>query len=455
MKKITQEFHDLYKKQFGDIATPYDVINSMMEMLPDIIFSDPNLKWLDSGAGRGYFSIVLFERLFEGLRSTIPDDGEREEHIIKSMITMIEINDEYWEGLYAIFGEYANVVQGDYLTHFEEHTFDVIIGNPPYNSNGLKKVPTNQTENKKEDGTTMWIPFVKHSYNLLKQDGYLCYIIPSIWMKPDKANMNIFFTKMMNIIKLRCFNNTETNKIFKGYAQTPTCMLLAKKESATDIIGLYDNCHDTFIDYRIYEHVPIPVYGASIIQKLYKYTNLYGPMMKYVKKTNMPPKGIKISAEMSNEFKHMNIRSCILVNDQPQLVINYSNEPLVYSGVEKLVCPHKMYGFPYYDKEGKYGISNRDNYVIIKEDDVCDLLHLQHFMQTKFAIFLFECTKYRMKYLEKYIFELIPNICACINFPPLGSSEKDIMNYFQLSTKEQNYIESFTKKNYEFKYKID
>jgi hypothetical protein len=76
-------------------------------------------------------------------------------------------------------------------------------------------------------------------------------------------------------------------------------------------------------------------------------------------------------------------------------------------------------------------------------------------MQTKIAIFLFECTKYRMKYLEKYIFELIPNICECSNFPPLGSSEKDIMKYFQLSTKEQNYIESFTKKNYEFKYKID
>jgi len=38
-----------------------------------------------------------------------------------------------------------------------------------------------------------------------------------------------------------------------------------------------------------------------------------------------------------------------------------------------------MYGFPYLDLEGNYGISNRDTYVIVSEDElylkqICDFL---------------------------------------------------------------------------------
>ena len=54
-------------------------------------------------------------------------------------------------------------------------------------------------------------------------------IIPSIWMKPDKAKM-YYYLMNYKILNLRCFNNTETNKIFSREAQTPTCILLLSKE---------------------------------------------------------------------------------------------------------------------------------------------------------------------------------------------------------------------------------
>ena len=57
----------------------------------------------------------------------------------------------------------------------------------------------------------------------------------------------------------------------------------------------------------------------------------------------------------------------------PELVIDYSNKKLKYFGIPKLVFAHKMYGFPYLDIKGEYGISNRDNYIIIK-DDIEDLI---------------------------------------------------------------------------------
>ena len=70
---------------------------------------------------------------------------------------MVEINDVNTTYLKKIFGEKANIVEENYLDWFPTLNnkplfFDFIIGNPPYNFNGLKKVPTKSNVNKKEDG---------------------------------------------------------------------------------------------------------------------------------------------------------------------------------------------------------------------------------------------------------------------------------------------------------------
>ena len=77
---------------------------------------------------------------------------------------------------------------------------------------------------------------------------------------------------------------------------------------------------------------------------------------------------------------------------------------------------HKMYGHPYYDKEGRYGISNRDNYVIINKTEE-DFLLLFDFLSTNIIMKLFDATRYRMGYLERYIFELIPDITQIKDIP--------------------------------------
>ena len=55
-----------------------------------------------------------------------------------------------------------------------------------------------------------------------------------------------------------------------------------------------------------------------------------------------------------------------------------------------------MYGLPYLDISGEFGISNRDNYVIYKEK-IEDLIKLQKFLSTKTALSVFDSTRYRMK----------------------------------------------------------
>ena len=431
------------KELYGEIFTPFSMITIMLDMMPVETFTDASKTFMDCGAGTGFFSMMLFWRLDEGLTSTIPNENERHSHIIKNMLYMCEIRNENSTKIKELFGVEANIIEGDFLS-YTGRTFDYIIGNPPYNCNGIKKVPTNYIKDKKKDGTTIWSSFVRHSFGLLTPTGEIMLIIPSIWMKPDKEKTYEFMTRF-KLEKIRCMSNTLTNSYFKGEAQTPTCLVYAKNVKNDYCVSLYDNDMKSYIRYPYFIGEALPVFGASILKKIKRKSGLN------VLKTNMPSKRISIRKEFSSTHPHINIRTALIVNKKDaSLVVDYSSAPLSFAGRKKLVMPHKMYGFPYLDLEGKYGISNRDSYVILSNSNDY-LTRLCEFFKTKTAIYLFECTRYRMKYLEKYIFEMIPDIASLSDFPR-EINDDTIAVYFGLSTEERSAIISLHATHYSFKY---
>ena len=129
--------------------------------------------------------------------------------------------------------------------------------------------------------------------------------------------------------------------------------------------------------------------------------------------------------------------------------------PCSYKNIKKLVLAHKMYGFPFFDETGKYGISSRDNYIISEKDYTFQELKLiQKFLSTKFAIFIFSLANYRMRYLEKSAFYFLPDITKIKDFPDLLDLKKDelnnkIVDFFDFSQKIRETIEK-NHKNYNF-----
>ena len=453
------------KLNYGEIYSPFSLIKNMLNLFDESVFSNKDAKWLDTGAGSGFFSMMLFDYLNKGLLTVILDDEERKTHIITKMLYLSELKEENVVLLKSRFGLNANIISGDFLssnttttttttTTFEPTTFgpiafDYIIGNPPYNAHGQKKVPTNNKLQKKQDGQTVWGHFLKKALTLLKPTtGQLCYIVPSIWMKPDKAGLYQLLTQY-KIEKLHCLTNTETNKIFKGAAQTPTCyFLLTNVQTNTNkdmsSINLYDTGTKSYIDYPFTVGAPLPLFGQALIKKIQPFILKAGGSLPIIK-TNMPKKTSKFALSADPiHFPYPNIKTCQLDGLQPVLIINYSNIPQAYAKIAKLVLAHKMHGFPYLDAEGSYGISNRDNYVVIKP--LGQLAQLQAFLSTKFALYIYEATRYRMKYLEKYAFELLPDITKLPDFPPTEQiNDKTIALYFGLSDQEVKQIQTFHK----------
>ena len=169
------------KDKYGEVNTPYRfIMNKMFSMFQQIHFKNKNLKWLDAGAGRGNFSLCLFVVLFNELKEAIPNHDERKAHIIQNMIYMVELNEDNIIHLREKFSEKANIYNTDYIQWDTDIRFDFIIGNPPYNCDGVKKVPTKTDTDKKKDGKTIWPEFVKKNISLLKDDGIMNILIPSI-----------------------------------------------------------------------------------------------------------------------------------------------------------------------------------------------------------------------------------------------------------------------------------
>ena len=439
------------KLQYGEIYSPFSLIKNMFKLFDPAVFTKKDCKWLDTGAGSGYFSMILFDYLNTGLKSVILNEAERKTHILENMLYLCEVKPANVALLRSRFGPTANIIEGDFLssTAFRPKYFDYIIGNPPYNAHGQKKVPTNSKRLKTQDGQTVWGLFLKKALALLKPTtGQLCYIIPSIWMKPDKAGLYNILTSY-KIAKLHCLTNTETNTLFKGAAQTPTCYFLLTNLQVNNLtqqhyINLYDSVTQTYRDYPFTLGAPLPLFGQSLIQKLQPFLSTH---IK-VNKTNMPSKtSLFADTYDAVHFPYPNIKTCQLTGLAPTLIVNYSNIPQPYAQVTKLVLAHKMYGFPYLDVEGSYGISNRDNYVIIKP--LAQLAQLQAFLSTKFALYVYEATRYRMKYLEKYAFEFLPDITQLLDFPPAHLiTDETIATYFGLSAEERKQIQALHNKNY-------
>ena len=76
-----------------EVFTPPEVANSMLDMLPQELFSDPNTKFLDPACKSGVFLREIAKRLLTGLEPILPDLQQRIDHIFHHQLYGIAITE--------------------------------------------------------------------------------------------------------------------------------------------------------------------------------------------------------------------------------------------------------------------------------------------------------------------------------------------------------------------------
>jgi hypothetical protein len=213
------------------------------------------------GFSMGNFQIAVYLRLQEGLKEEIINEKERKKHILENMLYMCELNKKnvlVCKQIFDINNEYKlNIYQGnslemDYNKEFKINQFDIIIGNPPYNKNDIGT------------GNMIWHLFVEISLELLlKKNGYLVFVHPSLWRKPqsNRTKMKKFFKLMTyynQMLYLEIHNTKDGMKTF-GCGTRYDFYVIKKTPIYTNTLILDDNNIKNELYLENYEWLPIVI----------------------------------------------------------------------------------------------------------------------------------------------------------------------------------------------------
>lgn len=444
------------KNLYGEVNTPESLTIELVSFIPDETWScDPFI--LDSGAGLGYIAAAVARHQLSLTSSSENETRKQRWKAIMAHLTLVEINPANIQILKRLFGIHCNIVCCDYLSFSPSLDMKptIVIGNPPFNIGGTIKVPSNTSKSKKDDGKSIWRQFITHSLHCLDEGGLLCYYAPNSWMKSDSKLFNVLLREN-KLLKVKCYKNNISNILFKGHAQTPCATFLLEKGGTTDVVDHFSWYLNDFSRCRLDQRWNVQsvavldsVIERKIINKLHSCFGNLPPLVFH--KTACVNKKTSLSKAKSDSHCYENIQTCVFdKNKSPVLKYEYSDAPCQFYEEPKIICAHGMYGLPFVDALGEFGISRRDKYIILKKD-VQNMDYVAWFLSTPIASFMFENYKYRMCFIEKAGFEWLIDVSLQkmdeTGFPPMGSVEQ-LFDWFDLNEKEIEFIKRYEKRRF-------
>jgi len=326
----------------------------MLDQLPEEVWSNPNLQWLDPANGIGNFPVVAYYRLMEGLQPVIPEKQQRSTHIIENMLFMVELNPINCKVCKRIFNMIdktaePNIIQADFLEWKAPNKFDIIIGNPPYQ----KQVGKTKTQ-------SIWENFFDKSILLLKIDMYLLLIHPSSWRSPSGSRKHILDKILeLDLQYLYMCSYECSSKYFKGVSTNFDYYCLKNTVDRNNITTINDtdniqhkiNLNNlTFIpNGKFNEFLELMTKPTEKTVNIIFERSMYGNDKKNMSKTR------------NKEFKFPCVYSITLKNG---ILFMYSNENKGMFGTPKVIWSNGAGTYPILDLKGEYGLTNFANGII-------------------------------------------------------------------------------------------
>lgn len=433
-----------------EIFTPTEVVNKVLDILPNDIWKNKDIKFLNPCCKSGGFLKEITKRLMIGLQNEILNEKERLTHILKHQIFGVALSEISLLYTRRTLYKSKNIVGNIYLNDSEEHKeminkmkFDIIVGNPPYNND-------------------LYIKFIDLALDLNPQ--YISYIIPTNWYNAEKTNIVKTRNNLITKNKMQILHDyNEPKELFPGVNLTGACYFL------------WNNNHNGMCNY--YEH---RLNNTEKYEKRYLLNDYTNGIIKYsqnisiniVKKINTD-KNINFSqyvvlgkdfTRLDSNFKdfsyipsNTNVKLYNSNNKNENIFIERSQIPLYNNHKDLIDNKFKIFINESYDSSKRsepfmvFGINTArigepnscctGNYTAIGGfDSLKETENVFNYMKTKFFRFLILLKKFNM-HLHVSYFDLIP-----IQDWNESWDDQKLYKKYNLSQEEIDFIESMITK---------
>lgn len=377
-------------KQYGEVFTPINLVIELLDKLPSEIWTNPNLTWFEPSAGRGVFVDEIFSRLIK---------HHSKDHILNNMLFMAELQKDNCEILRQT---YPNVYEGDTL-NMKLPKFDIVVGNPPFNSGGIRSPAGKKLGEKNE---TIWVKFVKKSFDeWLKQDGYLVFITPLSWLKKTHKRHTDILEKQ--IVWLKLFDITNAKKLIGG--EIPTSLYVLKNtlnttHKKTDVISELKefHIHTTSLVY-LNPNYSIPLAHHELFDKLGRFINQHNCRLDYHTKTikstgEQEPLPSDYLLEDNWAVDTYRVRDGVFVK---RAIAHHPD-----ADKRKLIIANKATFDGAFIDEGKLSLTGNNKFYILGDN----LELIKKMLGFSVIKLLNNSIRYRMKFLEDAVFDYIPDL---------------------------------------------
>lgn len=368
----------LEKKRNAEVSTPFKLRQEILDIIP-VKFWKSIKKVFEPCAGKGGFIVDIIDRFMNGLEKTIPDEKERYRTIVEECLYFSDINSTnifICKLLIDPYNEYKlNYNEGDTLEldikeKWDIDGFDAVIGNPPYNSYGDTGT-----------GNTIWQDFTKVSLNkLLKTDGYLLYIHPPGWRKPNTERGKFYglykkMTQENQMIYLSIHGIKDGQKTFNCGTRYDWYIIQHTSKYTTTIVNDEKN-NNIVIDMNNFNW--LPNYNIDSTQNILAKENEEKCRIIYNRSSYGADNKHRMSSIKTANFKY----PCIHSTPKSGIRYMYSNvNDKGHFGISKVIFGESGIYNPVIDMDGKYGMTQ--GAMAIQIDNLEEAINISKAIQTE------------------------------------------------------------------------
>ena len=430
-----------------EVFTPPQVVNKVLDLLPESLWKDKNAKFLEPGCKSGVFLREIAKRLLVGLEKAIPDRQSRINHIFMNQLYGLAITEltallsrrsvycsktadgkysvcdgfsdpegnirfnrikHTWKGGHCKFcgAAKASYARGDELeTHAYEFIhdenpegvfkmkFDVIIGNPPYQLGS--------------DGGTRDIPIYNKFIEQAKKlnPRFLSMIIPSRWMASG-LGLSEFRRSMLEDRRIRkLVDYPIASEVFPGVEiKGGVCYFLWDRdnEGNCEVVtvrgGIADGpvsrnigVHDVFVRdsialdilAKVQSHNEPSIMEILSVDKEFGWTSNFRGFHSKQKSGDVPIFYIDRSKRGSGWIERSSIKKSLELIDTWKVMI-----PKAYGAGESI--PHQILGLPFVAPNPSVCTQS---YLFVYVENEIAAKSVESYMRTRFLRFLVSLRK--------------------------------------------------------------